>query len=92
MLLGLQADPIRPHFSVDPRQVESLILQLSQQAEKLVSQRLPVVLLCYPQLRFPLKLLLDRVIPHLHVLAVNEVPQHVAVKTTAVIYQYKEVA
>ncbi len=92
MLLGLQTDPVRPHFSVDPRQVESLILQLSQQAEKLVSQRLPVVLLCYPQLRFPLKLLLDRVIPHLHVLAVNEVPQHVAVKTTAVIYQHKEVA
>lgn len=90
LMLGLQQDSSRHHFAVNPKLLEHLIQQLSQQAEKMISQRLPAVLLCYPALRAPLKQLLDRVLPHLHVLSVNEVAHQVAVRTVAVIAHNKE--
>ena len=89
LMLGLQQDSSRNHFAVHPQLLEHLIQQLSQQAEKMISKRLPAVLLCYPALRAPLKQLLDRVLPHLHVLSVNEVAHQVAVRTVAVIAHNK---
>jgi flagellar biosynthesis protein FlhA len=90
LMLGLQQDSTRSTFAVNPQLLEHLIQQLSLQSEKMISQRLPAVLLCYPPFRAPLKQLLDRVLPHLHVLSVNEVAHQVAVRTVSIISHNNE--
>jgi flagellar biosynthesis protein FlhA len=92
LVQGLQQDGIRQFFAVDPQLAEHLIQQLTAHSERLIAARLPVVLLCYPQLRQPLKQLLDRVLPHMHVLALNEIPTTVSVKNAGLILQYRQAA
>ena len=43
------------------------------------------VLLCSPELRRPLRALSERVLPHLRVIAMTEVPQTVELKAYAVV-------
>lgn len=85
LVQSLQHDGARHYFAMDPRTMEYLIQQLTTQAEKMLTQRLPIVLMCYPQLRQPLKNMLDRVLPSLHVISVNEVPTTVSVKNAGLI-------
>jgi len=92
LVQGLQQDGARQYFAVDPHLAEQLIQQLTTHSERLIAARLPVVLLCYPQLRQPLKQLLDRVLPHMHVLALNEIPTTVSVKNAGLILHSKQAA
>lgn len=85
LLQSLQSDGSRQYFALDPRIMEYLVQQLTSQAEKMLTQRIPIVLMCYPQLRLPLKQMLDRVLPALHVVAVNEVPTAVVVRNAGLI-------
>lgn len=85
LVQSLQSDGSRQYFAVDPRTMEHLVQQLTALAEKMLTQRLPLVLMCYPQLRQPLKQMLDRVLPSLHVIAVNEVPTTVTVKNAGLV-------
>jgi flagellar biosynthesis protein FlhA len=92
LVQGLQQDGTRQFFAVNPQLAEHLIQQLTSHSERLIAARLPVVLLCYPQLRLPLKQLIDRVLPHMHVLALNEIPTTVSVKNAGLILQYRQAA
>lgn len=92
LVQGLQQDGARQFFAVDPHLAEQLIQQLTTHSERLIAARLPVVLLCYPQLRQPLKQLLDRVLPHMHVLALNEIPTTVSVKNAGLILHSRQAA
>ncbi len=59
--------------------------RLVQQAERMMKGNLLPVLLCSPELRRHLRSLSERVLPHLRVLSMNEVPQAVELKSFAVV-------
>jgi len=76
---GASATPL------DPRLVEQFIGRLVQQAERMVKSNLVPVLLCSPELRRHLRAVSERVLPHLRILSMNEVPSTVELKSFAVV-------
>lgn len=71
--------------ALDPRLVEQFIGKLVQQAEKMMKSNLLPVLLCSPELRRHIRQLSERVMPHLRVLSMAEVPQNVELKSFGVV-------
>jgi flagellar biosynthesis protein FlhA len=85
LLQDLQSvDASRP-APLDPRLGELLIARLVQQAERMMKGNLLPVLLCAPELRRHVRALSERVLPHLRVLAMTEVPHTVELKSFAVV-------
>jgi flagellar biosynthesis protein FlhA len=58
----------------------SFLLQLVQQANRMMQSNLLPVLLCAPELRRHLRSLSERSVPHLRVLSMAEVPQAIELK------------
>jgi flagellar biosynthesis protein FlhA len=82
-LQGLQAaarDGAPGGFALEPKLVEKLLLQLVQQAEKMMKNNLLPVLLCAPELRRHLRALCERGLPHLRVLSMAEIPPVIELK------------
>jgi len=71
--------------ALDPVLTEQFLSRLIQQAEKMMKSNLLPVLLCAPELRRHLRLLSERVLPHLRVVAMTEVPSTVELRSYAVI-------
>ncbi|HEY5798759.1 MAG TPA: flagellar biosynthesis protein FlhA, partial [Burkholderiaceae bacterium] len=59
---------------MEPQFADQVMLKLSQAAEKMMKNNLLPVILCAPDLRRHIRLLSERLIPHLRVIAMNEVP------------------
>ncbi|CAM2804840.1 flagellar biosynthesis protein FlhA [Legionella worsleiensis] len=72
-------------FSLEPGLTERLITSLAHQVEQMLGERKRPVLLCSSQLRRHLKQLTQRVIPHLTVLAMNEIPVNVQVESFGIV-------
>ncbi|MDF0606916.1 flagellar biosynthesis protein FlhA [Neisseriaceae bacterium TC5R-5] len=72
-------------IALDPRFTEQLLQQLLQQSQKLSEQNLMPVVLCAPELRLHLRKLTERLLPHLQVVALTEVPPDVGLKSFAVV-------
>ncbi len=70
---------------LDPRVTEQLLKRLVQQAERMMRSNLLPVLLCAPELRRHMRALCERVMPHLRVLSMSEVPQTVELKSFGVV-------
>ena len=64
----------------DPRFVEQLVARTVGLAEQMVRNNLMPVLLCAPDIRRHFRVLTERALPHMRVLAVTEVPNLVALK------------
>ncbi|MGE4240208.1 flagellar biosynthesis protein FlhA [Ramlibacter sp.] len=73
--------PANPMLVLDPRLVEQFIPRLAQQAERMMKSNLLPVLLCSPELRRHVRALSERVVPHLRVLSMAEVPHSVELKS-----------
>jgi flagellar biosynthesis protein FlhA len=71
--------------AVDPMLTEQVMTRLMQHAEKMMKSNLLPVLLCAPELRRHLRTLSERVLPHLRVLAMTEVPQTVELRSYGVV-------
>src|SRR5262249_45458409 len=88
-LQNLQAAPSEEGaaqgFALDPRLTEHLMKRLVQQAERMMKSNLLPVLLCAPELRRHVRALCERVMPHLRVLSMTEVPHAVELKSFGVI-------
>ena len=67
--------------AIEPRLLEKLLLQLVQQAERMMKNNLLPVLLCAPELRRYLRSLCERGLPHLRVLSMSEIPQAIELKS-----------
>jgi flagellar biosynthesis protein FlhA len=78
------AEPGQP-LVLDPRTAEQFMGRLVQQAERMMKGNLLPVLLCAPELRRHLRVLSERVVPHLRVLSMTEVPQTIELKSYAVV-------
>jgi flagellar biosynthesis protein FlhA len=72
-------------LAIDPKLAEQCIGRLVAIAERMMRGNLLPVLLCSPDLRRHLRTLSERVVPHLRVLAMTEVPQSIELKSYAVV-------
>lgn len=73
------------NFALEPSLTESFITSLAHQVEKMLSERKRPVLLCSSILRRHIKQLTQRVIPHLTVLGMNEIPVNIQVESFGVV-------
>jgi flagellar biosynthesis protein FlhA len=71
----------------DPVQIEAVLSGVARQAEAMMSRSLLPVLLCPGLIRRYLRGMLQRNLPHVTVLGVNEVPSTIAVKAFATVTQ-----
>ncbi|GAB3658443.1 flagellar biosynthesis protein FlhA [Ramlibacter alkalitolerans] len=85
LLQGVQAarrEGVSPAgVAIEPRLLEKLLLQLVQQAERMMKNNLLPVLLCAPELRRYLRSLCERGLPHLRVLSMSEIPHAIELKS-----------
>ncbi len=72
-------------YVMDPKLTEQFVARLVQHAEKMMKSNLLPVLLCSPELRRHIRVLSERVMPHLRVLSMTEVPQNVELKSFGVV-------
>ncbi|WP_440534005.1 flagellar biosynthesis protein FlhA [Variovorax sp. YR566] len=72
-------------FVLDPRLSEELMKRLVQQAERMMKSNMLPVLLCAPELRRHVRALSERVMPHLRVLSMAEVPNTIELKSFSVV-------
>lgn len=72
-------------FSLEPSITENLISSLATQVEKMLAERKRPILLCSSLLRRHIKQLTQRVMPHLTVLAMNEIPISIQVESFGVV-------
>lgn len=83
-VLGLQASRDNPPgspFVLEPRLAEQFIGRLVQQGERMMKSNLLPVLLCSPELRRHVRGMSERVMPHLRVLSMAEIPSSVELKS-----------
>jgi flagellar biosynthesis protein FlhA len=85
LLSSLTTAGERTRFVIDPSFAESLLRKVAEQGEAMVKRNLLPVLLCAPELRSHLRALIERVAPHMRVLALSEVPGTVGLASFAVI-------
>jgi len=69
--------------AVEPKFAEQLISRLAQHAEKMMKSNLLPVLLCAPELRRHIRVLSERMVPHLRVLSMAEIPNSLELKAFA---------
>lgn len=72
-------------FVLDPRLSEQLVKRLVQHAERMMKSNLLPVLLCAPELRRHVRALSERVMPHLRVLSMTEVPHTIELKSFGIV-------
>jgi flagellar biosynthesis protein FlhA len=70
---------------VEPKFAEQLIGKIAAQADRMMKANLSPVLLCSPELRRHLRLLLERSLPHLRVVSMAEVPNAISLKAFAAV-------
>jgi flagellar biosynthesis protein FlhA len=70
---------------LDPKLVEQFTARVAQQAERMMKGNLLPVLLCAPELRRHVRGLSERVMPHLRVLSLTEIPQSIELKSWGVV-------
>ncbi|CAM3547393.1 flagellar biosynthesis protein FlhA [Paracidovorax anthurii] len=72
-------------FVLEPKLAEQIMMKLMQQAERMMKSNLLPVLLCAPELRRHVRTLSERMMPHLRVLSMAEVPHAIELKSYAVV-------
>jgi flagellar biosynthesis protein FlhA len=78
---GRQGGAAPGALALEPRLLEKFLLQLVQQAERMMKNNLLPVLLCAPELRRHLRALTERGLPHLRVLSLAEIPHAIELKS-----------
>lgn len=75
----------KDYLTLEPSVTEQLITSLANQVERMLGERKRPVLLCSTLLRRHLKKLTHRVIPHLTVLALSEIPATIQVESFGIV-------
>jgi flagellar biosynthesis protein FlhA len=70
---------------VEPRLAEQLLNRLATHAERMLKSNMLPVLLCSPDLRRHLRLLCERVIPHMRIISMAEVPNSISLRAYATV-------
>jgi flagellar biosynthesis protein FlhA len=85
VLAARHADGSPRPFVIEPSLAEQLIARLVQQADRMMKHNLLPVLLCSPELRRHVRALSERVMPHLRVLSMAEIPRNVELKSWGIV-------
>jgi flagellar biosynthesis protein FlhA len=72
-------------FVLEPKLAEQFIARLVREAERMMKNNLLPILLCSPDLRRHIRALSERVVPHLRVLSMAEIPQNIELKSWSVV-------
>jgi flagellar biosynthesis protein FlhA len=72
-------------FVLEPKMTEQFMVRLVSQAERMMKSNLLPVLLCSPELRRHVRTLSERVMPHLRVLSMTEIPHNIELKSFGVV-------
>jgi flagellar biosynthesis protein FlhA len=70
---------------LEPRFAEQVLSRIGAQVERMIKGNVMPVLLCSPELRRHLRRLTERVLPHLAVVSMTEVPNNVSLKSFGVV-------
>lgn len=70
---------------LEPKLAEQFVVKLVQQAERMMKSNLLPVLLCSPELRRHVRSLSERVMPHLRVLSMAEIPSNIELKSWGIV-------
>jgi flagellar biosynthesis protein FlhA len=68
-------------LAVEPKFAEQLLARLAAQGERMMKANMLPVLLCSPDLRRHIRALSERVIPHMRILSMAEIPNSVNLKS-----------
>jgi flagellar biosynthesis protein FlhA len=85
LLQSIRAADLGSNLVIEPKYAEQLLSRLAVQSERMMKSNMLPVLLCSPDLRRHLRLLSERVIPHLRVLSMAEIPISVNLKSYAAV-------
>lgn len=80
MVNSIRAVDDKASLVLEPKLMEQIVTSLAGQVEKMLGKNLMPVLLCSPSLRRHTKALTERVLPHLSVLSLSEIPTTVSVR------------
>lgn len=72
-------------LAVEPKTAELLLARLAAQSERMMKSNMLPVLLCSPDLRRHLRLLSERVLPHMRILSMAEIPNSISLKSYATV-------
>lgn len=72
-------------LALEPQLAEQFVGKLVQQTERMMKSNLLPVLLCSPDLRRHIRTLSERMLPHLRVLSMLEIPASVELKSSGVV-------
>jgi len=85
LIQSIRAADLGSTLVVEPKFAELLLSRLAVQSERMMKGNMLPVLLCSPDLRRHMRLLSERVIPHMRVLSMAEIPNTVNLKSYAAV-------
>lgn len=85
MQTGLRQSESKVTLLVDPKVTEEVIRKLATKAENLLSNNIQPVLMCSPNLRRHIRKLIERVLPHVSVLSLTEIPTSIHIVSAGVV-------
>jgi flagellar biosynthesis protein FlhA len=78
---GVKTDSENSRLTIDPNTSQQILTKIASSVEHMMQSNLMPVLLCSPELRRHIRLYTERVMPHLSVLSMSEIPHAVNVKS-----------
>ncbi|MES9851147.1 MAG: flagellar biosynthesis protein FlhA [Candidatus Thiodiazotropha sp. L084R] len=78
---GVRVENDKSRLTIDPNMSQQILTKIASSVEHMMQSNLMPVLLCAPELRRHLRHYTERVMPHLSVLSMSEVPHAVNVKS-----------
>lgn len=85
LMAGLRSAEAGGDMVVEPKYAEQLLSRLAAQSERMMKGNQLPVLLCSPDLRRHLRALSERVVPHMRILSMGEIPNSVYLKAAGVV-------
>ncbi len=78
---GVRVEKEQSRLTIDPNLSQQILTKIAGSVERMMQSNLMPVLLCAPELRRHLRHYTERVMPHLSVLSMSEVPHAINVKS-----------
>jgi flagellar biosynthesis protein FlhA len=85
LMAGLRSAEAGGDIVVEPKYAEQLLSRLAAQSERMMKGNMLPVLLCSPDLRRHVRALSERVVPHMRILSMAEIPNSVSLKASGVV-------
>ncbi|ODB85648.1 flagellar biosynthesis protein FlhA [Candidatus Thiodiazotropha endoloripes] len=79
--VGVRSENEQSRLTIDPNMSQQILTKIASSVENMMQSNLMPVLLCAPELRRHLRHYTERVMPHLSVLSMSEIPHAINVKS-----------